>query len=102
MKQELRDQLHRLVQEVGVKIQPHLPTHESHPAGRNGIAHIYHVIKTLMGVPAKDVPDDRYEELLEIVEFCVTHVNDKHICSQLRDKYKPEPKQQKNTLEDFL
>lgn len=92
--------LNQLVRETGERIHSRLPSHESHPAGRIGIAHIYHVIKTLMGVPMKQCRNCRYQDIVDIIKFCEDNVDELHICTQLYDKYPPEPK--RKTIDEFL
>lgn len=55
------------------------------------MAHCYHVIQSIMGKPAKQCRGERLPDMLEIVDFCLEHVEDVHIVRQIRDKYEPEP-----------
>lgn len=95
--------IHKLVVEAASKIDGKLPAHPSHPYGRIPVAHIYHVIKSIMGRPAKECRACRIEDIKEIIQFCVDHVEEMHIVSQIKDKYKPEPeKQMSGSLASFF
>lgn len=95
---------HKYVQEAAAKIEAAggLPDHPSHPMGRIPVAHIYHVIQSIMGVPARDVPGDRLDHLKEIVDFCVQHREDQHITRQIKHKYQPVETITAASLEDFF
>jgi hypothetical protein len=103
MKPELVHYLHAWIVKEGGAMTDYLPQHESHPGGRNGIAHIYHVVKSIMGRPLKECCTSRYEDIVDIIQFCIDNTQDKHINSQIRSKYHPEPTlDAPATLEDFL
>lgn len=102
MRQELRDRLHKTVLEAAEKCQGRLPAHPKHPYGRIPVAHIYDVIKGVMEKPARECRDCRYEEILEIIDFCVEHAEEMSIIRQIKHKYQPEPKEDPSDLEDFM
>lgn len=102
MRQELRDRLHKTVLEAAEKCQGRLPAHPKHPYGRIPVAHIYDVIKGVMEKPARECRDCRYEEILEIIDFCVEHAEEMSIIRQIKYKYQPEPKEDPSDLEDFM
>jgi len=101
MRADLRADIYRRVTESAGKIQDILPSHSSHPKGRIAHAHIYDVIKQVMGKPSKDCSDTRYNDICEIIVFCVEHATEMHICSQLYDKYEKEPTVRKRTFNDI-
>ena len=103
MRQELRDRLHKTVQAAAKQCEGRLPEHPSHPQGRIPIAHIYDVIQGIMEKPARECRDIRYQEILEIVDFCVDHAEEMSIIRQIKHKYPPEPKDpEPSSLEDFM
>jgi len=103
MRNELRDRLHAYVIRAAAKIDGKLPDHPSHPYGRIPVAHIYHVIQSVMEAPARECRDHRYDEIIEIVDFCVDHVADMHIVRQIKHLYPPEPqKDEPGSLENFI
>ena len=103
MKQELRDRLHKIVQQAAKQCEGRLPDHPNHPHGRIPIAHIYDVVQGIMEKPARECRDIRYDEILEIVQFCVDHAEEMSIIRQIKHKYQPEPKDLgPSSLEDFL
>ena len=103
MRQELRERLHKIVQQAAKQCEGRLPDHPNHPHGRIPIAHIYDVIQGIMEKPARECRDIRYDEILEIVQFCVDHAEEMSIIRQIKHKYQPEPKDLgPSSLEDFL
>ena len=70
--------LNRMIREKGNQIQNILPIlHEGVP--RQAQAHLYKAIKDSFGVPLKDLGDDRYDEVLEVIRLCVDHADDPHV-----------------------
>jgi len=103
MRQELRERLHKIVQQAAKQCEGRLPDHPNHPHGRIPIAHIYDVVQGIMEKPARECRDIRYDEILEIVQFCVDHAEEMSIIRQIKHKYQPEPKDLgPSSLEDFL
>ena len=103
MTPELRERLHKIVQEAATKCVGRLPDHPSHPHGRIPVAHIYDVIKGIMEKPARECRDCRYDDIVEIIDFCVDHAEDMSIIRQIKHLYDPEPKSyDPGTLDDFL
>lgn len=102
MNKEYSKKLHALVVEKGTQIHKVLPSHEAHPDGRIGIAHIYWVIKAVMGVPMKECRDSRIEDIIEIINYCVEHAKEEDIMDYLYDRYEPEPVYQPVSLESFF
>lgn len=102
MNKQLVAQLHALALEAAKELEGKLPDHPAHPHGRIPIAHIYDVIKRVMGVPAKECRDIRYDDLVKIVEFCRDNPNEPHCASALRPHIAPEPVYEKSTLDRFF
>lgn len=102
MNSQLVAQLHRIALEAAKRLEGKLPDHPAHPLGRIPIAHIYDVIKRVMGVPAKECGDDRFQDLVKIVEFCRDNPNEPHCASALRPFIEPEPVYEKSTIDRFF
>jgi len=47
-----------------------LPDHWKHPQGRNPYAHIPKVIKDITGHSYKDLPDEYFDIVMEIINKC--------------------------------
>ena len=103
MTKENVKRLHALIVERGTYIHDKLPQHQSHPEGRIGIAHIYSVIKSVMGVPMKECRDIRVNDIIEIINHCVdnVHVLD-GLTGPLHAKYEKEPVYEPVTLDSFM
>ncbi len=102
MRPELRERMHKIVLEAAEQSKGRLPDHPKHPYGRIPVAHIYDVIKGIMEKPARECRDCRYDEILEIIQFCVDHAEDMSIIRQIKHKYPPEPRDEPSSLDDFL
>lgn len=103
MTKENIKRLHAYIVEKGTLIHKQLPSHHAHPSGRIGIAHIYSVIKSVMGVPMKECRDCRVDDIIEIVDYCVDNVNVMEgLTAPLHKKYAKEPKEVKVSLEAFF
>jgi len=94
--------IHNLVIESAKKIEGKLPDHPAHPYGRIPIAHIYDVIKRVMGVPCKECRDSRFDDIVTIVEFCRDNPTEPHCASALRAYIEPEPVYTPPSLEQFF
>lgn len=95
--------LHTYIVEKGTAIHTKLPSHQAHPHGRIGIAHIYSVIKSVMGVPMKECRDVRVNDIIEIVDYCVENVQVlEGLTAPLHAKYSKEPKYRQVTLDEFM
>lgn len=95
--------LHKLIVQSGNEIHNKLPPHPAHPHGRIGIAHIYSVIKAVMGVPLKDVRDSRFDDVVYIVKYCVDNVHVlEGLTAPLKQRFAKEPIEVPATLEKFL
>ena len=61
--------LWRLIQEAGDYLVRQLPEHPNHPKGRNPYAHVALCVKEKFGSSYKDIPDTKYNEVLDYIEF---------------------------------
>ena len=46
-----------------------LPDHPNHPKGRNPYAHVAICIKNKFNQSYKDIPDEKYNEVIEYINF---------------------------------
>ena len=66
MNKENAEKLWKIIQETGDYLQGRLPNHPNHPNGRNPYAHVAICIKNKFDSSYKDIPDDKYEEILRL------------------------------------
>ena len=69
MNKENTEKLWKIIQEAGDYLEGRLPSHPNHPNGRNPYAHVAICIKNKFDSSYKDIPDDKYEEILRYIEF---------------------------------
>ena len=69
MNKENAEKLWKIIQETGDYLQGRLPNHPNHPNGRNPYAHVAICIKNKFDSSYKDIPDDKYAEILKYIEF---------------------------------
>jgi len=72
---ENASKLWKIIQEAGDYLQGKLPEHPNHPKGRNPYAHVALEIKNKFNSSYKDLPDDKYEEVLDYIEFLKENPN---------------------------
>lgn len=104
MNKDLIHDIHLRVVSAADHISGKLPPDpERHPKGRIPVAHIYHVIKSLMGVPARECTNARYEDICQIIEFCRNNPEEKHVVTALRSLYNPEKvyELQRKSIKEF-
>ena len=58
-----------LIQEAGHYLVGQLPDHANHPKGRNPYAHVALCVKEHFDASYKDIPDEKFEEVLKYIEF---------------------------------
>ena len=58
------------IREAAEKIKGRLPDHLNHPDGRNPYAHIPKVIIDLLGESYKTLPDDKFDDVMTIIDYC--------------------------------
>ena len=69
MNEENRRQLWTLIQEAGLYLLGQLPSHPNHPKGRNPYAHVALCVKNKFQASYKDIPDTKYDEVVNILNF---------------------------------
>ncbi|MDA9650895.1 hypothetical protein N9T21_03485 [Candidatus Pelagibacter sp.] len=58
-----------MIQEASDYLHGQLPNHPNHPKGRNPYAHVAICIKEKFGKSYKDIPDEKFTEVIKYIEF---------------------------------
>ena len=69
MNKENASKLWKVIQEAGDYLADQLPEHPNHPDGRNSYAHVALCIKEHFNSSYKDIPDDKYNDVIEYIKF---------------------------------
>ena len=69
MTKENASRLWTLIQAAGLYLLGQLPSHPNHPKGRNSYAHVALCVKEKFGNSYKDIPDEKFQEVLKYIEF---------------------------------
>ena len=69
MNEDNRRKLWTLIQEAGLYLLGQLPEHTNHPKGRNPYAHVAICIKDHFNLSYKDIPDEKFDEVVKYIEF---------------------------------
>jgi len=69
MNEDNRRKLWVLIQEAGHYLVGQLPDHPNHPKGRNSYAHVAICVKDYFKTSYKDIPDEKFEEVVKYIEF---------------------------------
>ena len=69
MNKENASKLWKIIQEAGDYLEGKLPNHPNHPKGRNSYAHIALFIKSNFEKSYKDIPDERFNEVINFIKF---------------------------------
>ena len=69
MNKENKIKLWKIIQEAGDYLVDQLPEHPNHPKGRNPYAHVAICVREKFKSSYKDIPDEKYNEVLEFIEF---------------------------------
>ena len=69
MKKENATKLWQMIQKAGDHLKGQLPNHPNHPKGRNPYAHVALCIKEKFNVSYKDIPDDKFNDVLRYIDF---------------------------------
>ena len=69
MNKENASRLWKIIQEAGDYLNGQLPDHPNHPKGRNSYAHVALCVKEKFGVSYKDVPDEKFDEVIKYINF---------------------------------
>ena len=69
MNKENASKLWKMIQEAGDYLRGQLPDHPNHPKGRNPYAHVAICVKAHFKNSDKDIPDEKFGEVVEYIEF---------------------------------
>ena len=69
MNKENSIKLWKIIQEASDHLIGQLPDHPNHPKGRNPYAHVALCVREKFNASYKDIPDERYTEVLEYINF---------------------------------
>ena len=61
--------LWKMIQEAGDYLVGQLPEHPNHPKGRNPYAHVAICVKDHFDASYKDIPDEKFDEVVKYIEF---------------------------------
>ena len=75
MNKENASKLWKIIQEAGLYLEGQLPDHTNHPKGRNPYAHVAICIKSKFNASYKDIEDEKFEEVLDYIEFLKKNPN---------------------------
>ena len=75
LNKENSKKLWKIIQEAGDYLHSKLPDHPNHPKGRNPYAHIALCVKNKFGLSYKDIPDDKYQKVIEYINFLKKNPN---------------------------
>ena len=78
LNKENASKLWKLIQLTGDELLGRLPNHPNHPKGRNPYAHVALEVKTHFKMTYKDIPDERFDEVVEYLEW--QHLEVLHLC----------------------
>ena len=68
MNKENASKLLKIIQEAGDYLVGQLPEHPNHPKGRNPYAHVAICVRSKYEKSYKDIPDEKFEEVVEFIE----------------------------------
>jgi hypothetical protein len=68
MNPENAAKLWKIIQQAGDELVGKLPDHPNHPKGRNPYAHVAICVKHQFGLSYKDIPDEKYKDVLSYIE----------------------------------
>ena len=67
--------LWKIMQEAGDYLLGQLPDHPNHPKGRNPYAHVAICVKDNFNLSYKDIPDEKFNEVVKYIEFLKQNPN---------------------------
>ena len=69
MNKENASKLWRIIQEAGDYLKGQLPNDPNHPKGRNPYAHVALCVKEKFKVSYKEIPDEKYNQVINYIEY---------------------------------
>ena len=73
MSPENSHKLWKIIQSAGDYLYDKLPDHPNHPKGRNPYAHVALCVREKFNSSYKDLPDEKFDEILDYIEFLKQH-----------------------------
>ena len=67
--------LWKIIQEAGDYLNGQLPDHPNHPKGRNAYAHVAICVKNKFKLSYKDIPNKKFNEVINYIEFLKKNPN---------------------------
>ena len=67
--------LWKTIQEAGDYLLGQLPDHPNHPKGRNPYAHVALCVREKFNASYKDIPDEKYNDVLEYIKYLKKNPN---------------------------
>ena len=64
MNKENASKIWKSIQQAGDFLKGKLPDHPNHPKGRNPYAHVALEVKNHFGMTYKDIPDEKFNEVI--------------------------------------
>ena len=64
-----------MIQEAGDYLKDQLRDHPNHPKGRNPYAHVAICVKNKFNASYKDIPNEKYNEVLKYIDFLKKNPN---------------------------
>ena len=65
----------QIILDVGDYLNDLLPDHPNHPKGRNAYAHVAICVKNKFKLSYKDIPDEKFNDVLNYIEFLKNNPN---------------------------
>ena len=75
MNKENASKLWKLIQTTGDELVGKLRDHPNHPKGRNPYAHVALEVKTHFKMTYKDIPNEKFDEVVTYLEFLKQNPN---------------------------
>ena len=75
MNKENASKLWKLIQTTGDELVGKLSDHANHPKGRNPYAHVALEVKTHFKMTYRDIPDEKFDEVVTYLEFLKQNPN---------------------------
>ena len=75
LNKENASKIWRLIQQTGDELRGKLPDHPNHPKGRNPYAHVALEVKTYFQMTYKDIPDEKFNDVVNYLEFLKQNPN---------------------------
>ena len=69
MNEKNKKYLWNLILSTGDYLAGKLPEHPNHPKGRNPYAHVAICVKSKFNASYKDIPDEKYNDVIKYIEF---------------------------------